>query len=695
MEPSNNFLIKVDDTFESYEELSRTVELFEKQERVQFWKRDCRTLKSARNHAPKIAKIANPALKYYGIKYSCQRGGQKFRPKKTSYKAKRRHEGTLKQQCKAEIKLGLTTDGQSLIVKSICYEHNHPIPSKEIFLNLPRQRRFNNEAKITAITMMKLKANKKLLLAETYEKNERISTTSKLDTSDIEDIVTQLKEKYKCTVHVQMKENTFRNMFFQNERMRKSFELFPEVLFLDVSYKLLNVSVYILAIENSFGLTDVVGVGILTKYISSAINWMISRFKERNLKWNDIQLIISDKNTFHTIEPEFPNAQKIICFTQALQHFRKEITPKNLNITHDELLPSLEYIRKLAYSSTEENYNSTFEEMKFNVPNEVITYYKKNWHHIRHKWVNCFTNSVILANNRIETLNSKLKSVISTQTTFLEFIDKLFIVLNVKEIELRKKYTNMLLKGPKELRLETKCFHEYLTTFAFKKIQDNLVDVQESENKEYTFKKEGRYTFCITKDGKCKFKIFENQCECNFFKSMMLPCKHLLVFRKHRGLELFNSKIIGERWSRTHIQPLFDISGMSHLTAEIREELEDDDMDMFTEKTELEKRKQAQTVCHHLVNLCSEATTEEFNKRIDVLLELKASWENNENATVWTENMTSAVEYLEDEFNDEEIDSKLNICAMDVHADHDYYVPQSDDTNIYHEKKKKFKREEI
>lgn len=412
------------------------------------------------------------------------------------------------------------------------------------------------------------------------------------------------------------------------------------------------------------------------------------RFKEKNLKWKNIQVVITDtnKNGIHIVEQELPNAQKLICFMHVLQQFRKEITPKNLNITNEEVLQSLEYINRLAYSITESDYDSTFEKMKNYVPDRVVTYYSNNWHHNRQKWVKCFTNSVMLTNNHLETLNSKLKSVYSTQSTFVDFIDYLFTVLNVKEFELRNQYSRMILKGPKEIGLENKVFYEYLTPFAYKKIINNLKTVQESENNEYTFKKEGRYTFCITKDKRFKVKIYENQCECHFFKYMKLPCKHLLVFRKFRGLDLFNPHIFGKRWSRRHIQRLFENSKTDNLTTVIREDIENDDetsTEPSIEKTQNENLKQAQTVCLKLAKLCSEVSIDEFNKRIDLLVELKSSWENYENATLCTENMESiCVEYLEDEFNDDN-GPNLDIGSSDLDNDHDYFVAQSDATNIY------------
>ncbi|CAH1114425.1 unnamed protein product [Psylliodes chrysocephalus] len=49
-------------------------------------------------------------------------------------------------------------------------DHNHDIPTMEVFKQLPKQRKLFDEYKKTALTMMKLKVNKKLLQAELLEK---------------------------------------------------------------------------------------------------------------------------------------------------------------------------------------------------------------------------------------------------------------------------------------------------------------------------------------------------------------------------------------------------------------------------------------------------------------------------------------------------------------------------------------------
>ncbi|KAF5293516.1 hypothetical protein FQA39_LY03001 [Lamprigera yunnana] len=160
--------LNTNDTFDSYKELQDAVDLYEKENRVQFWKRDAKTITSAKHHALNLYKTVQDKeldLKYYYIKYACIHGGQPFRPKnkQSSIKNCRNHDGTYKQDCNASITVGLKD--RMLVIKNILNNHNHEIPTSEIFRQLPKQRRLSNDNKSNVKKLMRLKVNKKLLQA--------------------------------------------------------------------------------------------------------------------------------------------------------------------------------------------------------------------------------------------------------------------------------------------------------------------------------------------------------------------------------------------------------------------------------------------------------------------------------------------------------------------------------------------------
>ena len=69
----------------------------------------------------------------------------------------------------------------------------------------------------------------------------------------------------------------------------------------------------------------------------------------------------------------------------------------------------------------------------------MLKYFDDQWHPIRKQWTmgmkysteNFFNNT----NNRLETLNAKLKSVISRYSSLETFVDKFFLILRVLRSE--------------------------------------------------------------------------------------------------------------------------------------------------------------------------------------------------------------------------------------------------------------------
>ena len=65
--------------FASIEELEAKIELFKKDNFVELWKRDSRTIAAARKRG--VDRPLSPRLKYYEVKYCCVHGGQAFKPR--------------------------------------------------------------------------------------------------------------------------------------------------------------------------------------------------------------------------------------------------------------------------------------------------------------------------------------------------------------------------------------------------------------------------------------------------------------------------------------------------------------------------------------------------------------------------------------------------------------------------------------
>ena len=75
--------------------------------------------------------------------------------------------------------------------------------------------------------------------------------------NDLNECVAFLRSKHNCSVDILADENDiFCGIFIQDPEMRETFAAFPEILFLDATYKLLELSypVYLFLCEDSNGI---------------------------------------------------------------------------------------------------------------------------------------------------------------------------------------------------------------------------------------------------------------------------------------------------------------------------------------------------------------------------------------------------------------------------------------------------------
>ena len=126
----------------------------------------------------------------------------------------------------------------------------------------------------------------------------------------------------------------------------------------------------------------------------------------------------------------FPNSDLQICLFHTFRTFRREISMDKLGISSGQRNLCLELLQQLAYSTSEEKYMNTYSRFKDSAPAEVVKYFDDNWHSIRKQWAlgmkyssGNFLNGT---NNRLESLNAKLKSVVSRYSSLEEFVDKFF-----------------------------------------------------------------------------------------------------------------------------------------------------------------------------------------------------------------------------------------------------------------------------
>ncbi len=220
--------------------------------------------------------------------------------------------------------------------------------------------------------------------------------------------------------------------------MKSTIASYPEVLMVDATYKLneLRMPLYLMIVVDSNGQSEIVGAFLTAIETQEAITKMVQVFKSHNPNWSQTNVIISDKDFTEraVFQKEFPTASLIICLFHTLRSLKREVTCEKLGLLPGERDHALELLTELAYLSSSQQYDDHYKDLKMSGLKSVIEYYDTNWHPIRHQWVEYFKGANFTVgehtNNRLESINAKVKSVCSKYASLSTFFDQFFAVLS-------------------------------------------------------------------------------------------------------------------------------------------------------------------------------------------------------------------------------------------------------------------------
>ena len=223
----------------------------------------------------------------------------------------------------------------------------------------------------------------------------------------------------------------------------------------------------------------------------------------------------------------------LICLFHTLHTFRREISYEKLGISSGQRVSYLEFVQKMAYASTEAEYEKIYQHFQQAAPKEVLEYFNEGWHSIRDEWVlglksahGSFLNAT---NNRLESINGKLKQVINYHSTLEDFIDKFFVILTALRterdhqaaVQFQKVKVHAFQEGSAELQYST-LLTCYAATYVLKQYElaSKVKDLMQC----------GEFFKVTTSEG--EKVVNEKDCGCIFRQTMLLPCRHIFALRK-------------------------------------------------------------------------------------------------------------------------------------------------------------------
>ena len=226
-----------------------------------------------------------------------------------------------------------------------------------------------------------------------------------------------------------------------------------------------------------------------------------------------------------------------------------------MELTGEQRNMCLEYMSQMAYAKSDAEYNRIYGEFSLKSPRTVKTYFDKNWHPIREKWVMGFKfstgNFLNATNNRLESLNGKLKQVISKYSSIEDFIKQFFIVLAVMRNERSYKTVYSYQKVrvlPYAVDSPETAYINLLTGFSSTYVL-NQPQISYTHTYHWQGGTAGSYQVDISED---VASVTTTICTYTFFKSMLLPCWHTFSLCSKNGVSLYDQSLCDGRWTKAY-----------------------------------------------------------------------------------------------------------------------------------------------
>lgn len=461
-------------------------------------------------------------------------------------------------------------------VKSVLNEHENHNVDRQTYLHYPENMRLTADEKAAVTEKIKCGSNKQRIKVDLMEKRNgqpiaikcihNIQTKMRADVhqliaeqTELEKLLENMKQIPNARIKVVVNEsNELVGIYFQDERMAKLFEKYPEVLIIiDATYKLNNRSVplFILLVVDGNGESEIACLWFIKSESKESISPLVDAFKELNESWSQTKVIISDKDFSErsVFQEKFNGIPLQICLFHVLRNFNREITTTKRQITAAQREQILELLCKMTYSRTPAEYDRLYQQLLNTKLSSVINYFNENWHMIKDEWTmhgkNEWINYMNYTTNRVESLNQKLKIIGNHYASLLTFFDNLIISCTVISSEKDIKVLKQSMKVSR-IRFDDNVlaqYNDFLTPYIFEKVT-------------YEYERVNKVSLTVRDEESATMKYDEFQevlieserCTCTFFKTMQLPCRHIFKFRQEKQLNLFVPDVCAVRWTKRY-----------------------------------------------------------------------------------------------------------------------------------------------
>lgn len=480
-------------------------------------------------------------------------------------------------------------------------------------------------------------------------RHEREQTQDMIGLTEIEKIVKEMQNVAGSTIEIFYDENNeLDGLLFQDGRMKTYFHHYPDLLMFDATYSLNDrrMPLVIILVVDGNGESQIAGLMLIKSENVEIMDNLFEQFKNENPNHQSTEVIITDKHCTNLIvvANQFPQAAHHICVFHIEQIFNREITTKKRSITTDERKHCLAILTKMIYANNQTVFDGLYNDLlasqcqrkqKFVIyfpcfisfvftKLGVIDYFDENWLPITEQWVKFHVTRHRIfgnrTNNRLESLNQKLKAIIAKYSAMPTFFKLLLACIGSMTIEkdihaseeLMRKQSDRTTWEPFDIK-----YSDLLTNFAFdeymgEKLKCDQVQFADIDNR-----------MGVSGIRSERILTREINCDCFLFTSMGLPCRHILAFRKHNNLNMFDPSICANRWYKRNMLVVSQLDYVldDEANVEIFRTTSQTQRPRIRNTTNQKYRK-ADDVCKDICSRLAELPQREFNENFALLREL-------------------------------------------------------------------------
>ena len=425
-------------------------------------------------------------------------------------------------------------------------EHENHEVSHEIQQHYPQVRRLNSAELQEANKLCGLKIKNirlrdylrtktgKLITLKDVENIKRQNSVDGTVDSLVNELGVIMEADPNCSLALDLAEDgMLQCLWFQLSDMKSTFRLFPEVLFMDATYKITsnNMVLLTLMVMDGNGHGQPVAYSFMSNETKVSFTFALDQLIHHSgLAADSIKTVILDKDSSEiaAVEESLPSADIIICRFHVLKYLKQMLYEKLPKC--EQRQEAEKVIKSLVYAKSEEAYKDALAGLyAISGAESFAVYFLKNWDSCKSRWVryliekkvnlDCFTN------NHLESHNQKIKGMLNHKMTLATSITELVRLANHKSSESRQANVYASIKTALSHTFpEDDFFTQHLTDFAAQAVRNQLAKSRDKKLKVAASDVTGIVIVSLDADTSYRVNTSDNSCSCQRVNSKLVPC---------------------------------------------------------------------------------------------------------------------------------------------------------------------------